>query len=72
VRTRLVRLLALRAGVPPRELTYGHVEALEDLFRRPRGEDRDLDLPGHVRALRRGDLIRFEGTRPGPDDPVAG
>ena len=72
VRKRVLRLLALRAGVPPRELTYTHLEALEDMVRRRRGEDRDLDLPGHVRAERRGDLIRFVDTRPAPGGPVAG
>ena len=72
VRTRVLRLAALRAGVPPRELTYGHVDALEDMVWRRRGEDRDLDLPGHVRAVRRGDLIRFDDTRPDPSGPVAG
>jgi tRNA(Ile)-lysidine synthase len=72
VRTRVLRLLALRAGVPPRDLTHGHLEALEDMVWRRRGEDRDVDLPGHVRAVRREDLIRFVDTRPRPDGPVAG
>ena len=72
LRTRLLRLAALGAGVPPRELTYGHVQALEAMVRERRGEPRDLDLPGHVRASRRDDVIRFSSTRPGPSGPVAG
>ena len=72
VLSRVLRLVALRAGVPPRELTYGHVEALADLATRPRGEDRALDLPGHLRAHRRGDVIGFVDTRPGAPGTVAG
>lgn len=72
VRTRVLRLAALRAGVPPRELTYAHVEALEDMVWRRRGEQRDLHLPGHVTASRRDDVIRFVDTRPAPNGPVAG
>ncbi len=72
LRTRLLRLAALEAGVPPRDLTYGHVRALEAMVWERRGEPRDLDLPGHVRAERRDDVIRFVDTRPRPDGPVAG
>jgi tRNA(Ile)-lysidine synthase len=72
VRKRVLRLLALDAGVPARELTFGHLEALEDMVWRRRGEPRDLDLPGHVRAERRGDLIRFVDSRRSTDGPVAG
>jgi tRNA(Ile)-lysidine synthase len=72
LRTRLLRLAALRAGVPPRELAYGHVQALEAMVWEKRGEPRDLDLPGHVRASRRDDVIRFVDTRPQADGPVAG
>ena len=72
LRTRLLRLAALGAGVPARELTYGHVQALEAMVLDRGGEPRDLDLPGHVRASRRDGLIRFADTRPPADDPVAG
>lgn len=61
VLTRLLRLAALAAGCPPRELNHGHVSALEEMVRVRRGEPRDVDLPGHVRAERRGDLLRFLG-----------
>jgi tRNA(Ile)-lysidine synthase len=71
IRARVLRLAALAAGCPPRELTHGHVEALEDMVWARRGEPRDLDLPGHVRAVRRGDVLRLEGprSRRGPEDP---
>jgi tRNA(Ile)-lysidine synthase len=69
IRTRVLRLAALAAGCPPRELTHGHIEALEDMLWARRGEPRDLDLPGHVHAVRRDDVLRLEGpsTRTGPD-----
>jgi tRNA(Ile)-lysidine synthase len=69
IRTRVLRLAALDAGVPPRELTHGHVSALEEMLWARRGEPRDLDLPGHVRAVRRDDVLRLEGpsARAGPD-----
>jgi tRNA(Ile)-lysidine synthase len=72
VRKRVLRLAALRAGCPPRELTHGHLTALEAMVWERRGEPRDIDLPGHVRAVRRHDVLRLV---PGGDDaprPVAG
>jgi tRNA(Ile)-lysidine synthase len=72
VRSRVVRSAALAAGCPPRELTAEHLRAVDDLVTRPRGEPRELDLPGHVRAVRRGDEIRLvSGGDEGPS-PVAG
>lgn len=73
IRTRVLRLAALAAGCPPRELTHGHVSALEDMLRVRRGESRDLHLPGHVLAVRRNDVLRLEGppsrdgSRGGPE-----
>ena len=49
-----------------------HVQALEALVWDRPGESRDLDLPGHVRAQRRGRVIRLASSRPSADDPVAG
>jgi tRNA(Ile)-lysidine synthase len=72
VRKRVLRLAALRAGCPPRELTHGHVTALEAMVRERRGEPRDLDLPGHVRAVRRQDVLRLVPAGGGPRGPVAG
>ena len=64
VRTRVLRLAALAAGCPPRELTHGHVGALEEMVWARRGEPRAVDLPGHVRAVRRDDVLRLEGPPP--------
>ncbi len=72
VRKRVLRLAALRAGCPPRELTHGHVTALEAMVWERRGEPRDLDLPGHVRAVRRQDVLRLVPAGDGPAGPVAG
>ncbi|GAA1909864.1 tRNA lysidine(34) synthetase TilS [Nocardioides marmoribigeumensis] len=72
VRTRVLRLAALAAGAPARDLTYGHVQALDAMVEDPRGEPRDLDLPGHVRAERRGDVLRLVDSRPDLPGPVAG
>jgi tRNA(Ile)-lysidine synthase len=69
---RLLRLAALEAGAPPRDLTYGHVQDLGRLVHDPPGESRALDLPGHVRALREGHVLRFRSTRPDAPGPVAG
>lgn len=60
LRTRMLRGAALRAGSPARELTFGHVSALEEMVWERRGEPRTLDLPGHVRAVRREDVLRLE------------
>ncbi len=70
VLTRVLRLAALAAGSPPRELTHGHVSALAEMVGRRRGEPRDLDLPGHVRAVRRDGVLRLEG--PGTRGPERG
>ena len=69
---RVLRLAALHAGCPPRELTHGHVTALEAMVWKRRGEPRDLDLPGHVRAVRRQDVLRLVPSGDGPQGPVAG
>lgn len=72
LRSRVLRLAALDAGVPPRDLTFGHVQDLGRLVLDRPGEPRALDLPGHVRAQRRDHVIRFVDTRPDPAPPVAG
>ncbi len=72
VRKRVLRLAALGAGCPPRELTSAHVTALEAMVWERRGEPRDLDLPGHLRAVRRVGVLRLVPGRDGPRGPVAG
>lgn len=70
--SRVLRLAALDAGASPRELTYGHLEALTGLVRERPGEAREVQLPGHVSAVRRDGAIRFVATRRPDDPPVAG
>ena len=72
VRTRVLRAAALAAGCPPRELTADHLRVVDDLVTRPRGEPRALELPGHVRAVRRGDVVRLESRGDEAPPPVAG
>jgi tRNA(Ile)-lysidine synthase len=61
VRTRVLRLAALAAGAPASELTYEHVLALDALVTGWRGQ-RWIDLPGHLRAVRRDGRIHLETT----------
>jgi tRNA(Ile)-lysidine synthase len=56
VRTRVLRLAALAAGAPAAELFAGHVREVERLVTDWRGQ-RWVDLPGHLRAVREGDLL---------------
>lgn len=68
VRHRLLRLAALRAGCPPSELTAVHVNALGEQVWNRTLLPRQIQLPGHVTAIREGDVLRFVGpTR----DPLA-
>jgi tRNA(Ile)-lysidine synthase len=62
IRTRVLRLAALAAGAPASELTYEHVLALDGLVTGWRGQ-RWIDLPGHLRAVRRDGRIQLETTR---------
>ena len=72
VRRRVLRLAAVAAGSPPGELFRVHVLAVDELVTRWRGQV-GVDLPGHLRAVREGDLLRLvrTGAR-GADGPVAG
>jgi len=51
IRTRVWRLLALEAGCPPGALIASHVESLDTLVTRWRGQG-PIDLPGGVRGSR--------------------
>ncbi|MFN8195539.1 MAG: tRNA lysidine(34) synthetase TilS [Nocardioidaceae bacterium] len=66
IRRRVLRLLALRAGAPASELFHQHVLAVEGLVTDWRGQ-RWVDLPGHLRALRRDDTLLFDRA-PAPTD----
>jgi tRNA(Ile)-lysidine synthase len=59
VRGRVLRLAALAAGSPPGELFHEHVVALDRLVTHWHGQ-KGVDLPGHVRAARAGDVLGFE------------
>jgi tRNA(Ile)-lysidine synthase len=59
IRTRVLRLAALAAGAPADELFLGHVREVDRLVTDWRGQ-KWVDLPGHVRAVREGDLLAFE------------
>ena len=59
VRTRVLRSAALAAGCPAGALTAGHVARLEELITDWHGQ-RWIDLPGGVRASRRGGQLCFE------------
>jgi tRNA(Ile)-lysidine synthase len=58
LRRRVLRTAALDAGCPPTDLTAGHVEAMEALVTRWRGQ-RGVDLPGSVQAVRSGGTLRL-------------
>jgi tRNA(Ile)-lysidine synthase len=58
LRRRAMRTAALRAGCPGSDLTFGHVEALDDLLGPWTGE-RAVDLPGRVVARRSHDALAF-------------
>ena len=59
LRRRVLHRAALAAGAPPSELTRDHVLAVESLVTAWRGQ-RWIDLPGHLRAVRRDGLLSFE------------
>jgi tRNA(Ile)-lysidine synthase len=59
VRRRVVRSAAVHAGCPASELFAVHIEAVDRLVVDWHGQ-RGVDLPGPVRAVRRGELLRFE------------
>lgn len=59
LRRRVLHRAALAAGVPASELTRDHVLAVDELLVRWRGQ-RWIDLPGHVRAVRRDGLLSFD------------
>ena len=64
IRRRVLRLAALAAGSPPGELFHEHVLSVDALLTDWRGQ-KWIDLPGHLRAVRRQDTLVFE---PAPSD----
>lgn len=59
IRSRVLRLAAVEAGVPPAELFHGHVVELDRFVTRWHGQ-KWVDLPGHLRAVRHDGLLVFE------------
>ncbi|AYY14667.1 tRNA lysidine(34) synthetase TilS [Actinobacteria bacterium YIM 96077] len=59
VRWRVLRAAAIDAGCPPTDLTAAHIEAIDMLITGWRGQ-KGVDLPGAIRARRRGGLLRFD------------
>ena len=71
VRRRVIRLAAVAAGCPPGELFRVHVLAVDGLVTAYRGQ-RWVDLPGHLRAVREDDRIRFRPSGETVRDAVRG
>jgi tRNA(Ile)-lysidine synthase len=66
IRSRVLRRAALCAGGIASELTYDHVRSMDALVRDWHGQQ-GVDLPGHLRAVRRDGAIHLEGSRPRAD-----
>ncbi|UUZ60811.1 tRNA lysidine(34) synthetase TilS [Nocardioides sp. B-3] len=67
LRRRVIRLAAVAAGAPPGELFHEHVLAVDALLTDWRGQ-KWIDLPGHLRAVRREALLVLERA-PSSGDP---
>lgn len=65
IRRRVLRLAAVEAGAPPGELFHEHVRAVDALLTDWRGQ-KWIDLPGHVRAVRRDGRLGFESAPSSP------
>ena len=63
VRVRVLRLAALTAGALPAELSTVHLHEVDALVTAWRGQ-KWVDLPGHLRAVRRDGVLVLERTRP--------
>jgi tRNA(Ile)-lysidine synthase len=59
IRTRVLRLAALGAGSPSAELFHAHVAEIDRLVTDWHGQ-KWVDLPGHLRVVRRGDVLVFD------------
>ncbi len=62
LRTRVLRMVALNAGAPASELFAEHVAGMDRLLTDWRGQ-KGIDLPGAIRLVRQGGVLRFEGRR---------
>jgi len=64
IRTRVLRLAALAAGSPASDLFHEHVAGIDRLVTDWHGQV-GIDLPGHLRAVRRDGVLGFEQTGDG-------
>jgi tRNA(Ile)-lysidine synthase len=64
IRSRVLRLAAVEAGAPSAEVFHSHVLQMDRLVTGWHGQ-KWVDLPGHVRALRRDGHLVFEPPRAG-------
>jgi tRNA(Ile)-lysidine synthase len=64
LRNRVIRMTAVARGCPPTDLTAEHVQAVESLLTAG-GRQRNIDLPGSVRAVHHGAEVRFVRRRVG-------
>ena len=65
LRRRVLRNAVLAAGAPASELRHEHVLAVDALLTDWRGQ-KWIDLPGHLRAVRRGGLVVLERAPSAP------
>lgn len=63
VRTRIMRAAALAAGSPPTDLTAAHVDRIDELLTRWRGQG-PIDLPGGIAAQRECGRLSFVRVPP--------
>jgi tRNA(Ile)-lysidine synthase len=62
IRTRVGRLLAVEAGCSPGALISSHIDSLDTLVTRWRGQG-PIDLPGHVQGSRTDGRVLVAGVR---------
>ena len=58
VRRRVLRRAAIAGGSPPTDLTFAHVDAMDSLIVKWRGQV-GVDLPGKLRASRAAGVVRI-------------
>jgi tRNA(Ile)-lysidine synthase len=69
IRTRVIRLAAVAAGAPTGELFHEHVLGIDALVTEWHGQ-KWVDVPGHLRAVRRDGVLRFASSDPGAGEPA--
>lgn len=62
LRLRVLRAAALASGVPAGELALVHLDALDEQVHQRQHLPKQVQLPGHVSAVREGAVLRFTRT----------